>query len=437
MQSERRKGLCRILVGLGFAVSSLTPAIAQLLGPEFQVNSYETNYQQRPDLAFDGSGAFVVVWNSTAQDGSDLGVFGQRYDASGIPAGTEFQINSYTTGPQGKPMVAAASAGDFVVVWASDNQDASSYGIFGKRYDAAGNPQGNEFQINTYTTSTQRAPAVAAGDLGSFVVVWTSDGADGASWGVFGRRYDAAGNPLGNEFQINSHTTDIQWVPAVTASASGAFVVVWPSFGQDGNGWGVFGQRYDSTGTPQGSEFQVNSYTTGDQLYPRVSANSTGDFVVVWSSAPQDGSSDGIFGQRFAASGAPQGLEFQVNTYTSNSQSRPAVAADNAGSFVVTWSSNLQDGSFGGIFGRRFNSAGGPLGNDFQVNVFTTGGQQNPTVAAASSGDFVVAWDSFHDGYLTGVFGRRMTVALFAGDFELGDVCAWNAAVGSGDVCPP
>ena len=436
MQSGSRKGLCRILIGLAFAVGALPPGTAQLLGPEFQINTYETNYQQRPDLAFDGSGAFVVVWNSTAQDGSDLGVYGQRFDASGIPAGTEFQINSYTTGIQAKPMVAAAGAGAFVVVWAGDNQDGSTYGIFGQRFDAAGQPLGNEFQVNSFTTGVQRAPAVAVDGLGNFVVVWTSDSEDGASWGVFGQRFSSSGTPQGNEFQVNSYTTAIQWVPAVTADASGDFVVVWPSYGQDGIGWGVFGQRFNSAGTPQGNEFQVNSYTTGDQLYPRVATNSTGDFVVVWSSAPQDGSSDGIFGQRFASSGLPQGNEFQVNTYTSGSQSRPAVAADTAGSFAVTWSSNLQDGSFGGIFGRRFGSTGGPLGNDFQINAFTTGGQQNPAVAAASSGDFVVAWDSFHDGYLTGVFGRRMAVVLFAGDFELGDVCAWSAAVGGG-ACPP
>ena len=33
------------------------------------------------------------------------------------------------------------------------------------------------------------------------------------------------------------------------------------SYGQDGNGYGVYAQAYDSLGTPQGSEFLVNTYT--------------------------------------------------------------------------------------------------------------------------------------------------------------------------------
>ena len=34
----------------------------------------------------------------------------------------------------------------------------------------------------------------------------------------------------------------------------------------------IQGQRYDSSGTAQGSEFQVNTYTTSYQLYPSVAA---------------------------------------------------------------------------------------------------------------------------------------------------------------------
>ena len=158
-------------------------------------------------------------------------------------------------------------------------------------------------------------------------------------------------------------------------------------------------------------------------------------FVVAWQSVPQDGNNWGVFGQRFNAAGLPQGTEFQVNSYTPNAQYRPAVAADASGDFVVTWFSQFQDGSFDGIFGRRFGSSGAALGSDFQINAFTSGGQQLPAVAADGAGNFVVVWQSPHDGSYTGVFGRQLTVALFAGDFELGDVCAWSLAVGSGDIC--
>src|SRR5690349_6099926 len=67
-------------------------------------------------------------------------------------------------------------------------------------------------------------------------------------------------SPLGPQFQVNTYTSNSQSVPAVAADSAGNFVVTWRSPGQDGSSYGVFGQRYDSAGTPQGGEFQVNTY---------------------------------------------------------------------------------------------------------------------------------------------------------------------------------
>src|SRR5262249_3511343 len=143
---------------------------------EFQVNTHTTHYQIRPAVAADGAGNFVVVWQSFAQDTPlSWGVFGQRYDSTGLPLGGEFEVNSYTTGDQGEPSVGADGAGNFVVVWDSGFQDGSYLGVFGRRYDASGVPLGGEFQVNTYTTGRQGPAAVAVDGAGNFVVVWTSD----------------------------------------------------------------------------------------------------------------------------------------------------------------------------------------------------------------------------------------------------------------------
>jgi len=139
-----------------------------------------------------------------------------------------------------------------------------------------------------------------------------------------------------------------------------------------------------------------------------VAADSSGNFVVVWQSVGQDGDSEGIFGQRFASSGAPIGPEFRVNTFTTSYQRRPSVAADGSGNFVVLWQSIGQDGSGDGVFGQRFAGSGDPLGPEFLVNTFTTVDQAEPSVTADSFGDFVVVWQSFNqDGSAYGVFGQR------------------------------
>ena len=84
-------------------------------------------------MASDAAGNFVVVWTSE-QDGSNTGVFGQRYDSTGAPLGPEFRVNTYKTDSQALPAAASDGAGNFVVVWTSYGQDGSNAGVFGQRY---------------------------------------------------------------------------------------------------------------------------------------------------------------------------------------------------------------------------------------------------------------------------------------------------------------
>jgi hypothetical protein len=293
----------------------------------------------------------VVVWSST-HDGSAYGIFSQRYASSGTPLGAEFRVNTYTTDVQIRPAVAADASGNFVVVWESDFQDGSEYGVFGQRYSSSGAPLGPEFRVNTITTNPQSDAAVASDPSGNFVVAWT--GQDGPSFGVFGQRYASSGAALGPEFRVNTYTTQHQYQSSVASDSFGNFVVVWQSYGQDGSVRGIFGQRFAASGTPLGPEFRVNTYTTSFQYLPCVASDPAGSFVVAWQSNTQDGSGYGVIGQRYAGSGLPLGGEFRVNTYTTNNQTVPSIAADSAGNFVVAWQSFTQDGSGFGIFAQRY-----------------------------------------------------------------------------------
>ncbi len=188
-------------------------------------------------MALDAAGEFVVVWESYEQDGGagGYGVFGQRFDADGDPVGDEFQVNPYTEGYLTIPAVAADASGRFVVVWTSEEQDGSGRGIFGQRFAADGQPAGEEFQVNTYTTGRQDFAVVGASAGGDFTAVWSSQEQDGSSYGSFAQRYDADGNELGGEFRVNGQTVGNQLHSAVAADAAGNFVVTWASYGQDGS----------------------------------------------------------------------------------------------------------------------------------------------------------------------------------------------------------
>jgi hypothetical protein len=80
---------------------------------------------------------------------------------------------------------------------------------------------------------------------------------------------------------------------------SGGHVITWHSNLQDGSGYGIYGQRYSATGAAQGSEFRVNTFTTSDQLFGQAAMDADGDFVVAWQSDQQDGSGTGVYARQF------------------------------------------------------------------------------------------------------------------------------------------
>jgi hypothetical protein len=383
---------------------------------DFQVNTWTTDNQSLASITSLPDGGFVVVWTSDGQDGSDSGVYGQRFDANGNKVGSEFQVNTSTTDIQWHPSITSLPDGGFVVVWDGAGQGHGD-GVYGQRFDSNGNKVGSEFQVNTWTTSVQEYPSITSLPNGGFVVVWQSDGQDGSYYGVYGQRFDSNGNKVGSEFQVNTWAPDRQMYPSITSLSNGGFVVVWESgcdyacTGQDGSLWGVYGQKFDSNGDKVGSEFQLNTWTTDFQEYPSVTSLSNGDLVVVWSGAGH-GDSSGVYGQRFDSNGNKVGSEFPVNTWTLDLQDDPSITSLPDGGFVVVWTSGCwsgctgQDGSLWGVYGQRFDANGNKVGSEFQVNTWTTDNQSLASITSLPYGGFVVVWDGAGQGDSYGVFGR-------------------------------
>lgn len=111
------------------------------------------------------------------------------------------------------------------------------------------------------------------------------------------------------------------------------------------------------------------------------------------------------------AQGVPLGDQFQVNTYITGFQEDSDVARDDEGNFVVVWT-NDHDPSPNWISGQRFLADGSPAGSEFQVNTLYAGFVDLPRVAMAGDGRFVVVWhdtggDDSLDGDSYSVRGQR------------------------------
>ena len=82
-----------LLLALPISAARLTAQVPPL-SDEIQANTYTTSSQLNPAIASDGLGGFVVAWSSYVQDGSDFGVFGQRFGFGEAKVGPEFRGNT-------------------------------------------------------------------------------------------------------------------------------------------------------------------------------------------------------------------------------------------------------------------------------------------------------------------------------------------------------
>jgi hypothetical protein len=127
-------------------------------------------------------------------------------------------------------------------------QDGDDFGVFARRYDASGVPQGPEFQVNTTGMGRQWPGSVTADDDGTFLIVWRSDEQLDANHRLLGRFIDSSGT-LGPEFELPTDGIPeiaLHYPPVASSAGAGRFVVAFEGrdVPNDADNPGVFVQRY-------------------------------------------------------------------------------------------------------------------------------------------------------------------------------------------------
>ncbi|MBN2494266.1 MAG: DUF4215 domain-containing protein [Deltaproteobacteria bacterium] len=263
-----------------------------------------------------------------------------------------------------------------------------------------------EFAVNQTAADSQSWPSLAMAPDGRFAIAWQSFAQDGDGFGIYMRLFDAGGLPASAELAVNSTTEEGQTYPAASMADDGRLVVVWQSWEQDGSADGVFGQRFAADGRKQGGEFMIPTAVAGGQAWPAVSMAADGRFAVCWSGMQADGDGWGVVCQRFGADGAPAGGEIAVNAATAGDQWHATCALVDSGDLIVAWYGLAADG-FRDVYARVLRPDGS-AGDEISVNQFTHDNQTYPDVAAWPDGRFVVVWSSWEqDCGQEGIFARR------------------------------
>ncbi len=386
-----------------FAAVAITLVAAMACRADFQVNTRTSNRQENPAIAMDAEGNFVVVWNSYLQDGSSNGIFGRRFDSNCTPLSEEFQINIETSGNQREPSVAMDAAGNFVVAWYGPGENEED--IFARRFDLNGQPLGSEFRVNSYTNDRQLYPGVAMDNDGGFVIVWESMNIPEQDNKIIcGQLYDSTGSSIGAEFVINEEVSDSRY-PDVAMETEGNFAIVWM---QDKSSNSIITRLYNADGTAKTEPFEISTIRFSSVTRPSIAMDKDGNFVVAWDGDPNLAGLDDIHARRYGFDGTAIGGQFIVNTSIEGPQQNPQVAMNNRGRFIIVWDSKIDpDINERDIFAQRYDSAGGPLGDEFQVNTYMADDQKRPSVAMGQNSKFVMAWQSYgQDGSGYGVFGE-------------------------------
>jgi len=321
---------------------------------------------------------------------------------------SDFSIS--TPSPTGNALssIAIDPEGGFVAVWQTLNQTGSGIDILARRFDTNGKPIGNQSPVNTHTDDNQISPSIGMDSTGAFVVVWVSYEQDGSGGGVYGQLYDNTGNTVGNEFQVNTRSDGHQGEASSAMSSSGNFVATWVGPDDTDMYDYIYFQLFDSAGNEIGSNLIANVTASRNHNLPSASMDSMQNLVIVWERANEPGPGSSIIGRRFLSDGTPQGDEFQISSTSQASNTEPEVAMNSAGAFVVSWQRAEGDGSGDGVLARLYSASGNALTDEFQVNTNTDSDQSLPDAVMDDEGGFIIVWSSRgQDNGNDGIYGQR------------------------------
>jgi hypothetical protein len=258
-----------------------------------------------------------------------------------------------------------------------------------------------DLRASVFSQSTQSRTAVDAAADGTLIAVWDSRRQEAGTYGVYARVFDADGWALSDEVRINQTVSNMQQRPSVAAAADGTAWFAWESHGQDGEGAAVVARQFQRTATgelmPAGDEIAVNQVRDGDQAQAVLAAHPDGPVLAVYTSQTQGGAASGtrfeLRARRLDIANAPEQV---VASAMNCSDELPSLAASGDG-FVIAWT-RRHDGDQAGVYYRRLGQTGVALGD--AVRAGDVQDAIEPSIGSAADGSFVVAWMAPHpNGY--------------------------------------
>jgi hypothetical protein len=202
---------------------------------------------------------------------------------------------------------------------------------------------------------------------------------------------------VGGEFQVNTYTSGDQANPAIGMNpVNGKFIVAWEGYGRDGDApdqSNIYARKFSNIGIPEGNEFLVNDNSAGSQVFPAVAMDTGGDFVITWHGPGDPSTQTDVFAKLYKGNTSS---EFRVNTVTDFNQFYSSVKMDNTGKFVIAYTSF--NAAFYEARVKGYDSTGTPVANCD----FAAGPSGGVSMDMNSAGDFILGMGNgyLYDGFV-------------------------------------
>ena len=256
---------------------------------------------------------------------------------------------------------------------------------------------------------------------------------------------------VGSEWE-NDGPDSTEQQTAIEHLANGGYVVAWVD-GNDGQN-NIRAQVFNPNGTPNGSEFVVNSPTPPEDYHVKFNVDiqllDNGNFAIAWDQTFAGSNGNGILARVFTPAGTPIGNEFLAGTYSNDTLPgglRPNIVASGGGDFWMLSTSQIPYGS-NEIFAQKFGSDGTLLAGRVQLTNSGDGAADHAITTRLANGNIAMAWveyagdvagtlsivEQVFNGDLVAISGKQTLQALSAynGDpeFSIAATQAGGFAVG-------
>lgn len=460
-----------LVTSLSLTVLAAVPAAGQVFAPPSPLNSNaasDTGSDRHPRLVSDGAGTWIAVWYSNEPlpgTGTDTDILFARSTDDGATWSAPAALNASAFGDtrgDANPDVATDGTGTWVAVWDSNGSLGDTIGSDDDILFARSTDDGLTWSavgtVNHAITDSGAdvEPRIATDGAGKWVVVWETT--------------DGLGASTGNDRDIASATSSdggLTWSAptsvntSATTDSKGDFG---PHVATDGSKWIAVWRTQDTLGGQLGGDDDVllarsndglvwsppqllntNAKTdSGGDFEPFIASDGPNHWLAAWRSqeaVASSGTDDDILLTRSSDGGTTWSAPAILNanaTFDVRGDYEPVLGGRGDGEWLAAWRSRDTLAGTGGptkgtdddiVFARSLDD-GLTWTMPVPVAAYALSDDSDdlaPYLVADASGLLVVAWESRHS--LGGTIGTDADILI-----ARGSICG-DGAVGPGEQC--